>query len=247
MHIAFYAPLKPPDHPVPSGDRRVARLLTKALRRGGHRVTLASRLRSRDAAGNPERQRRLADLGEQLAARLVRRYRRDPASRPDLWFTYHLYYKAPDWIGPRVADELGIPYVVAEASAADKRLQGPWAIGEQATRAALRRADAVIGLSSADRERVVPLLADPARWRALPPFLDRAPFEAAIAQRAETRAGLARSLSLESRQPWLIAVAMMRDDVKQHSYWLLGRALARLHDRRFALLVAGDGPSRRTV
>ena len=24
MHVAFYAPLKAPDHPVPSGDRRVA-------------------------------------------------------------------------------------------------------------------------------------------------------------------------------------------------------------------------------
>ncbi len=31
MRIAFYAPLKPPDHPVPSGDRRMARLLIAAL------------------------------------------------------------------------------------------------------------------------------------------------------------------------------------------------------------------------
>ena len=27
MKIGFYAPLKSPDHPVPSGDRRMARLL----------------------------------------------------------------------------------------------------------------------------------------------------------------------------------------------------------------------------
>ena len=46
MRIAFYAPLKPPDHPVPSGDRRIARLLLEALRRAGHEVALASRLRS---------------------------------------------------------------------------------------------------------------------------------------------------------------------------------------------------------
>ena len=26
MRIAFYAPLKPPDHPMPSGDRRIAQL-----------------------------------------------------------------------------------------------------------------------------------------------------------------------------------------------------------------------------
>ena len=36
MRIAFYAPLKPPDHPVPSGDRRMARLLMAALATAGH-------------------------------------------------------------------------------------------------------------------------------------------------------------------------------------------------------------------
>jgi hypothetical protein len=45
MRIAFYAPMKPPDHPVPSGDRRMSRLLIAALGRAGHEVELASRLR----------------------------------------------------------------------------------------------------------------------------------------------------------------------------------------------------------
>jgi len=36
MRLAFYAPLKPPDHPVPSGDRRISRLLIQALERAGH-------------------------------------------------------------------------------------------------------------------------------------------------------------------------------------------------------------------
>src|SRR5579864_9199692 len=247
MHVAFYAPLKPPDHPVPSGDRRVARLLMEALSRGGHRVTLASRFRSRDAAGDPERQRRLAALGDRLAARLVRRYRHDPTASPDIWLTYHLYYKAPDWIGPRIAAALGIPYVVAEASVAGKRLDGPWAEGERATRIALKRAAAVIGLSSADRAGVLPVLADPARWMTLAPFLDRVPFDAAVAQRGASRAGLAAALALDPDQPWLIALAMMRDDVKLRSYQLLGRALAALGGRRFALLVAGDGPARGQV
>ncbi|WP_035670480.1 hypothetical protein [Azospirillum brasilense] len=48
MRIAFYAPLKSPTHPVPSGDRRMARLLMAALERAGHAVTLASTLRSWD-------------------------------------------------------------------------------------------------------------------------------------------------------------------------------------------------------
>ena len=36
--------------------------------------------------------------------------------RFDLWFTYHCYYRKPDWLGPIVTRALGIPYVIAEAS-----------------------------------------------------------------------------------------------------------------------------------
>ena len=124
MRIAFYAPLKPPDHPVPSGDRRVARLLLDALRAAGHQPFVASRLRSYDGDGDPARQSRLAELGAASARRLLRGWRRDPAAAPDLWFTYHLYYKAPDWLGPAISTALGIPYVVAEASSAPKTGRG---------------------------------------------------------------------------------------------------------------------------
>src|SRR5437868_734111 len=121
MRIAFYAPLKPPHHPVPSGDRTMARLLIAALEQAGHTVEVAALLRSRDGCGDPARQARLRRLGARLAARYVRRRGGDAAPRPELWFTYHLYYKAPDWLGPAVADALAIPYVVAEASLAAKR------------------------------------------------------------------------------------------------------------------------------
>src|SRR3990172_8095375 len=75
MRIAFYAPLKPPDHPVPSGDRRMARLLMTALRHAGHEVDLASRLRSRDGGGDPLRQARIERAGLATADRLLRGYR----------------------------------------------------------------------------------------------------------------------------------------------------------------------------
>jgi len=247
MRIAFYAPLKPWDHPVPSGDRRMAGLLISALRRGGHEVATAARFRSRDGAGDAPRQRRLAALGGQLARRLIRRYERHPDARPDLWLTYHLYYKAPDWIGPAVAEALGIPYVVVEASLAEKRRGGSWDQGHRATTAALARASRVIGLNSADRDGVLPALRSPERWVALAPFLDRAPFEAARAERDTTRARLAAQHGLDAREPWLIALAMMRADVKLQSYRVLGQALARCGARRFTLLVAGDGKARGEV
>ncbi len=70
LKIAFYAPLKPPDHPIPSGDRRVAQLLMSALRHAGHEVRLVSRFRSRDGLGDRQRQLRLQRIGRRLASRL---------------------------------------------------------------------------------------------------------------------------------------------------------------------------------
>jgi glycosyltransferase involved in cell wall biosynthesis len=230
VRIAFYAPLKPPDHPVPSGDRQVARLLIAALRRGGHEVTLASRLRLYDGAGDPRRQQVLAERAARTAARLVERWRRSGA--PELWFTYHLYYKAPDHLGPAVCDALGIPYVVAEASVAGKRAAGPWAQNHRAVERALRRADAVIGLNTADRAGVVPLLTDPGRWATLAPFIDTAAYAPGPREAGPVR---------------LIAVAMMRPGDKLASYRVLGAALARLLDLAWRLEVVGDGPARGEV
>jgi glycosyltransferase involved in cell wall biosynthesis len=232
MRIAFYAPLKAPDHPVPSGDRRVAQLFLAALVRAGHEPVLAARLRSYDG-GDPDRQQRLAALGGALAERFVRRCRRTPQLAPDLWFTYHLYHKAPDWLGPPVAAALGIPYVLAEASFAPKRARGPWAAGHIAVARALRQADAVIGLNPADRGCVLPLLRDPRRWTALKPFLDAD----AIAPTARIQGG----------PPRLIAAAMMRHGDKLASYRILGRALAELLDLDWSIEIVGDGNARAEV
>lgn len=243
MRVAYYAPLKSPDHPVPSGDRRVARLLMAALNQSGHGVDLACRLRSRDGAGNSERQARLAALGARMAEALLRRYRARPEEKPDAWFTYHLYYKAPDWIGPRVAKALGIPYVVAEASLAPKRAKGPWAAGHAAVVAALDRADAIIALNPAD----VPALDRRHRIHELAPFLDPAPYRAAVSARAGFRQTLAARHALDPDVPWLLAVAMMRPGDKLASYRVLAEAAASCCDRPWRLLIAGDGAARGEV
>lgn len=211
----------------------MGRLLREALAAAGHRTVIASRFRSRDGEGDPLRQQRLRATGEALARRFLERIRQDPARRPDLWFTYHLYYKAPDWIGPLVTDALGIPYVVAEASVAQKRRGGTWAIGHDAVVRALERADAVIGLNPADREGVLPYLRDAWRWTPMKPFLDLRPYRALPRPKEEI--------------PVLIAPAMMRPGDKLSSYRLLGEALSRLLDRPWRLVVAGDGPARPEV
>src|SRR5258705_996076 len=169
MRIAFYAPLKPPDHPIPSGDRRVAQLFLAALRLAGHDAFVASRFRSYEGHGDLIRQVRLAALGARLAGRFLRRCHKAPETAPELWFTYHLYHKAPDWLGPVIADALGIPYVVAEASDAPKQAFGEWAARRGASKRAIRPADPGIGVNPGNRDCLLPLLRDTARWGAMPP------------------------------------------------------------------------------
>jgi glycosyltransferase involved in cell wall biosynthesis len=248
MRIAFYAPLKPPTAPSPSGDRHMARLLMRALTVGGHQVELAAIFRSRDGDGNALRQARLGELGGRLAHRLVERYGRRPRdARPGTWFTYHLYHKAPDWLGPAVSDALGIPYVVAEASFAPKRKGGKWALGHEAAGRAIRRADAIIGLNSNDAPCVLPLLDDPRRLFALSPFTETAPFAAAAAESDRHRHAVGAAFGLDMGVPLLLAVAMMRSGDKLESYQVLGAALATLDDIPWQLLVVGDGPARMAV
>lgn len=243
MRIAFYAPLKPPDSDRPSGDRTMARLLIAALERSGHAVELAARLRSRDATGLADRQRRLAALGGRVAERYLRAVATGGRPAPELWFTYHLYYKAPDWVGPVVADRLGIPYVAAEASVAGKRAGGAWDLGHRGTLAALARADLVIGFNSRDAAAVRPALGAAGCYRHLPPFLD----PAVPHDRSEARAAVGALLGLPDDVPWLLAVGMMRPGAKVASYRLLGRALAGLADKPWQLIVVGDGPARSEV
>jgi len=248
MRIAAYAPLKPPDHPVPSGDRRVARLLDAALKLSGHDVEWAGTLRSRDGTGDPARQARLAKIGGHLGARLVRHWQAGLAhERPDLWLTYHLYYKAPDHLGPAVSNALGIPYVVVEASVAMKRAGGAWDIGHRALLAALAHADGVISLNPGDVPALEAHLSPTAMRALLPPFLDTRPYAATADARDMHRDAWARRLKIDAARPWLLAVAMQRHGDKLHSYEVLAQALGRLGGGDWQLVIAGDGPARAEV
>ena len=142
-----------------------------------------------------------------------------------------------------MAEGLGIPYLLVEASLANKRANGPWARGHEAARAALDLAAVVISLNPDDVE----CLPDPGRVRPLTPFFDSAPFQAAAAGRAATRVSLAESHDLDSAQPWLLTVAMMRLGDKLASYRLLAAALQRMADNEWQILIAGDGPARAEV
>jgi glycosyltransferase involved in cell wall biosynthesis len=219
--------MKPPDHPVPSGDRTMARLLVRALEAAGHEVRLACRLRTRDPVGDAARQARFAALAPRLAAGYARRCARS-GWRPDVWVTYHTYYKAPDWLGPHAAALLGIPYLPVEASVAPKRAGGAWGASHRALLAGLDRAAAIVPLNPKNAG----CLPHPDRHREVLPFLDLPP-----APQRPDRDG----------PPRLVAVGMFRPGAKLGSYRVLAEALADLRDRTWTLEIVGYGPEEAAV
>ena len=231
MRIAFHPTLKAPDHPVPSGDREMARLLLAALQACGHIVELPSPLRSHAKKPDLQQLAALEQNSAAEAARLLQLWLGMP-EKPGIWFTYHLYYKAPDLIGPAVAGALGIPYVVAEASHAPKRNLDAWASHQRHAEAALQQASTVFCLTRADRQGLEKLKLKAALVN-LPPFIETSPFE-----------DLPRRHRPSARK--LVTIAMMRDDAKLQSYRFLAQAL-KLAPAGWQLTIAGDGPARGEV
>jgi glycosyltransferase involved in cell wall biosynthesis len=194
---------------------------------------------SRVAAGVPAPQAHLAleRRARAQAARLIARWRALPAGHPerfDLWFTYHCYYRKPDWLGPIVTRALGVPYVIAEASHAPRRAQGPTRLGHRAVERALAAADLVLTVNPRDVAGVKARLRPGAHQLWLPPFIDTASFQAAAPRGAND-------------PPVLLSVGMMRTRDKLDSYRVLAKALVLLKDRPWRALLVGDGPARAEV
>jgi len=241
MRVLLHTPLKPPDSPLPSGDREMARGLARLLGRLGHRVVMPRE--SRVSAGVPPFASHLAHerRARRQAAHLIARWRRLPAGHPerfDCWFTYHCYYRKPDWLGPIVSLALGVPYVIAEASHAARRAQGETRLGHRAVERALAAADLVLTVNPRDVPGVKARLRPGAHQMWLPPFIDVTPFQAGARQTDTHQV---------NDPPLLLSVGMMRQRDKLESYRVLAQAFERLGDRPWQALLIGDGPARPTV
>lgn len=240
--IAFYAPLKSPFHGVPSGEQRIAQLFWRACEKAGFQVILADGLRSYDRNGDMIRQQRLAQIGERKANRLIKRWRSLPKiQRPQLWLTYHLYHKAPDYIGPLVTQALDIPYVLVEASYAAKQQKGGWAFGLTASVQAIQHANSIITLNPRDQGGLRQVLGDSQRIVSCKPFIS--PVEISDSKK-QLRQQLAHQWQLPAQSKWLITVAMLRPRDKQLSYHYLSQVLPLLVDGDWVWIVVGDGKAR---
>lgn len=222
MSVAFYAPLKAPDHPVPSGDRQIARLLLKALSHAGLNPVVASPLRLFEDMGDAAARGHLEALAAAEANRLLQ------GPRFTAWITYHHYHKAPDFLGEAVTTAMGIPYILIEASLNPKHHHTPW--GQAAARI-IGRADAVLQFNPKDIAGVAPFLRAGVVQTPLPLFLDTALYPKTATPGAEGR---------------LVAVGMLREGDKLASYRVLAQALATVR-APWTLTIVGDGAARGQV
>lgn len=234
LKIAFYAPIKPPDHPIPSGDRVIAGNLMAALREDGHDVELVSRFvaySKREATSILQVRKRDALIEAQ---RVLDHLKGVP---PDLWMTYHPYCKAPDWIGPFVSRSLDIPYVTVEAAKTGQGLENGedrWAAWRTEAQAGIRQAQLHLCFKPSDRAYLEHLLGEGARIEDIAPFIDT----------KVTTPLPDPDLPAHWRNDWpvLLAVGMMRPGKKLENYRLLSRALEPLQALHWTLCVVGDGP-----
>jgi glycosyltransferase involved in cell wall biosynthesis len=229
LRIAFHTPLNLFGDGGISGDRRMARQLVAVLESLGHSVqpVEARRVyqRTADPQGLARHESEAAALREALCAAW-----RDGAPAPELWFTYHNYYRAPDLLGPDIVRHLGIPYIVAEASDAKRRAEGEWAAQTAIVRRGLAEADLHLHFTDRDRQGLEPWRGEHTALLDLPPFI-------AFDDEPPRRAGA-------NAVPRLVTIAMMRPGTKQNSYLALARILGRLTDRLWTLSIIGDGRQR---
>ncbi len=237
MHIGFYAPLKSPNHEVPSGDRAMARLLTKVLENSGYDVELLSELRSWDGTGSNEAQIKIRLQADKEILRLKQYY--SSQAPPDLIFTYHLYHKAPDWIGVELADHFKIPYIITEASYAPKQADGIWDMGHQQTLKCIKASQTIICLNPNDIECIKSLLNKSQKLEYLKPFLGNTP--KIPKDKKQLRNDFAKTHKLDGSKVWLITVAMMREGDKLQSYQQLAKTISRLSVTNWQLIIIGDG------
>ena len=237
MNIFFHTPFKPLTHPAPSGDLTIATGLMAYLRQCHHLVHPVAAVRSRWLYWRPW-----------LWPKLLSDYRRVvkliKTHKPQLWMTYHSYYKAPDVLGPAVCRTAGLPYVIFQGIYATKRRRDikTWP-GFMLNQYALQRAHCVFTNKKRDwtnLKRIIP----EHRLTYLKPGLDVNNFTYDKKAREKVR----QTWKLGDA-PVILTAAMFRKDVKTKGLLWLIQCLGHLSKTfsDFVLVIAGDGKEKSKI
>lgn len=230
--VAFFAPLKSPNHAIPSGDREMAAGIMAALSMNSLSLTvdLVSELRCYDGRGDATKQKAIR---VQAAGEIERLLADDRHRRWQAWVTYHNYYKAPDLVGPTICEQLDIPYILIEASIAKDRMNGPWAEFSATADSACARASIILYVTERDRPALERHQQPGQTVARLRPFLN-----------LSVLPDVMRSTTVGNR---LLATGMHRHGDKFASYQIIADMLSHLDTGSWHLSVAGDGPARAQV
>jgi glycosyltransferase involved in cell wall biosynthesis len=165
--------------------------------------------------------------------------------KPQLWLTYHTYYKSPDILGPWICRLLSIPYVLFQPMyATRRRKERKTIIGFYLNRIALKSAKHAFVNNTNDLDALKRIL--PANCITyLPPGIFPEEFQ------KDEPAGRAVRLrySIPENAALLMTAARFRLDVKFQSLAYLFGSLAMVEaaSKPFMLLVVGDGPGEREL
>lgn len=208
----------------------MARLLVRALETLGHEVCVTSEMRSfmRSADMRDAFEANMVEAASEIER--IAAEHSGPAA-PDLWFTYHPYYKAPDLLGPALARHFGIPLINAEASYSSRRNIGTWKTSQELLLDSLKSAAVNLCFTRRDLDGLKAAVPE-ARLELIAPFIDSKPY-------------LQRTSAPEPGR--LVTVAMMRPGDKLSSYMTLAESLNLIQHLPWTLSIAGDGECRQEV
>ncbi len=231
LKIAFYAPLKPLGHPHPSGDLVIGTGLYQFLEGRGHRLEGISQLRTRWIYWKPWRWLQFIKARSQALKHCGE-------LAPNLWLTYHSYYKAPDLLGPDCCRRLRLPYVIFQGIYSTKRRKH-WQTraGFVLNRRALLAADHVFTNRKEDLFNLARIVDQQKLTYVVPGILpDNFSFDLKCRNQLRTELDVADG-------PVVLSAAMFRPGVKSEGLSWVIRSCGELFRRKVPLylLIAGEG------
>ena len=237
MNIFFHAPFKPLGHPDPSGDLVIGTGLYNFLTNRGHTLWAVSNLRCRWIYWKPWLIPRIIKEIRSAKIAVVKR-------KPDLWLTYHTYYKAPDVLGPLVSQRMQIPYAIFQGVYATKRKKVFRTLpGFMLNTRSLKAAHHVFTNKKKDLINLKRIL-EPQKRTYVAPGILTDDFSYSAKDRKRLR------IDWEvGDDPVVLTAAMFRPDVKTVGLKIVIRACGELlrKGKKFYLIIAGEGKKRNSL
>lgn len=237
MNISYYMPFKPLGHKNPSGDLVMGSELFAYLEDQQHNITLASELRCRWIYFKPLKWFSL--LSEYFS--LSKKYSTKP---PDLWLTYHSYYKAPDILGPLICKKHSIPYIIFQGIySTKKRKKLITKPGFYLNCKALTQADLVLTNKKKDYNNLIRLLPQD-KVTYLAPGLHPDQFTFDLVSRRSLR-----NRWQTDKKRVVMTAAMFRPGVKTEGIYQVIDSCSKLVEKGYdlQLVIAGDGANRQVI